>query len=67
MNKLKQTIRLKTKEAEQINKKSFELTKLTLLANHNIIYKESDLINFLISNCLDLITIDEDGALSIKK
>lgn len=60
------TIRLKKQEASDLKDLSFELTKKAITAGHQKIYKESDIVHFLIENLAKKITVDNHGDLTIE-
>lgn len=60
------TIRLKKQEASELKDLSFELTKKAITAGHQKIYKESDIVHFLIENLAKRITVDSHGDLKIE-
>ena len=60
------TIRLKKQEASELKDLSFELTKKAITAGHQKIYKESDIVHFLIENLAKRITVDSHGDLIIE-
>uniref|UniRef100_A0AAU8B337 Uncharacterized protein n=1 Tax=Dulem virus 57 TaxID=3145768 RepID=A0AAU8B337_9VIRU len=59
------TIRLKKQEASELKDLSFELTKKAITAGHQKIYKESDIVHFLIENVANKVSIDKNGDLTI--
>ncbi|MDE8035788.1 hypothetical protein OQ257_11560 [Actinobacillus equuli subsp. equuli] len=61
------TIRLKKHEAIELKELSFELTKASILNGHQKIYKESDIVHFLIEQGSKRITINKDGELVFKE
>lgn len=62
MDTLKKTIRLKKEESVSLQDKAFFLTKYQ---GNKIIYKESDIVHYIIDKILDKIDIDENGKLTI--
>lgn len=61
------TVRLKKQEASDLKDLSFELTKKAITAGHQKIYRESDIVHFLIENISKSITIDKEGNLCLNK
>lgn len=59
------TIRLKKQEAIDLKDISFELTKKAIMAGHQKIYKESDIVHYLIENFAQCVKIDQKGMLSL--
>ncbi|QLB14719.1 hypothetical protein A6B39_04305 [Mannheimia granulomatis] len=59
------TIRLKKQEASDLKDLSFELTKKAITAGHQKIYKESDIVHFLIENLAKAITVNSNGDLEL--
>lgn len=59
------TVRLKKQEAAELKDLSFELTKKAIGAGHQKIYKESDIVYFLIENLAKKVTINKNGDLEI--
>lgn len=59
------TIRLKKNEATELKDLSFELTKKAITAGHQKIYKESDIVHFLIEKMAKKVTINKSGELII--
>lgn len=59
------TIRLKKQEASDLKDLSFELTKKAITAGHQKIYKESDIVHFLIENLAQKVTINSKGDLVV--
>ncbi|HHE3607754.1 hypothetical protein [Pasteurella multocida] len=60
------TIRLKKQEAAELKEMSFELTKKAIMLGHQKIYKESDIVHFLIDKMSKKISINKDGNLTIE-
>ncbi|QUG52544.1 hypothetical protein KDU74_01930 [Enterobacter cloacae] len=60
------TIRLKDSESIDLGVLSYELTKKNIMNGINIIYKESDLVHFLIENKMNEIDVNEKGELTFK-
>ena len=61
------TVRLKKQEASDLKDLSFELTKKAITAGHQKLYRESDIVHFLIENISQSITIDKEGNLCLNK
>lgn len=59
------TIRLKKQEAIDLKEISFELTKKAIMAGHQKLYKESDIVHYLIENLAQCVKVNEKGALSL--
>lgn len=59
------TIRLKKQDAIELKEISFELTKKAILAGHQKMYKESDIVHYLIENLSQCVKVDEEGFLSL--
>ncbi|WP_118809148.1 hypothetical protein [Haemophilus haemolyticus] len=59
------TVKLKKKEASDLKELSFELTKKAITAGHQKIYKESDIVHFLIENLAQNVTINKNGDLEM--
>jgi len=51
------TVRLKKQEAAELKDLSFELTKKAIGAGHQKIYKESDIVHFLIENLAQKVAV----------
>lgn len=60
------TIRLKDSESIDLGVLSYELTKKNIMNGINIIYKESDIVHFLIENKMNEIDVNEKGELTFK-
>lgn len=60
------TIRLKDSESIELGVLSYELTKKNIMNGVNVIYKESDLVHFLIENKTSEIDVNEKGELIFK-
>lgn len=60
------TIRLKKQEAIDLKELSFELTKMAIMNGHQKLYKESDIVHFLIENVAKQITVNKNGELELK-
>ncbi|MGX2970461.1 hypothetical protein ACWIVY_09325 [Ursidibacter sp. B-7004-1] len=61
------TIRLKKQEAAELKDLSFELTKSSIMNGHQKLYKESDIVHFLIENASKYVAVGKDGELCFKK
>lgn len=61
------TIRLKKHEAVELKELSFELTKSSIMSGHQKLYKESDIVHFLIENASRYVTVNKNGELSFSK
>lgn len=59
------TIRLKKQEAIDLREISFELTKKAIMAGHQKLYKESDIVHYLIENLAQCVKVNEKGLLSL--
>ena len=59
------TIRLKKQEAIDLKDISFELTKKAIMAGHQKLYKESDVVHYLIENLASCVKMNEKGLLSL--
>ena len=59
------TIRLKKQEAIDLKDISFELTKKAIMAGHQKLYKESDIVHYLIENLAQCIKVNEKGLLAL--
>lgn len=59
------TIRLKKQEAIDLKEISFELTKKAIMAGHQKIYKESDVVHYLIENLAQCVQINQKGLLGL--
>ncbi|HHV6563361.1 TPA: hypothetical protein ACUL6F_001933, partial [Haemophilus influenzae] len=59
------TIRLKKQEAIDLKDISFELTKKAIMAGHQKLYKESDIVHYLIENLAQCVKVNEKGLLSL--
>ncbi|TYG33315.1 hypothetical protein FW755_12485 [Lonepinella koalarum] len=59
------TIRLKKQEAIDLKDISFELTKKAIMAGHQKLYKESDIVHYLIENLAKCIQVNQNGSLSL--
>lgn len=59
------TIRLKKQEAIELKEISFELTKKAIMAGHQKLYKESDIVHYLIENLSRCVKVNEKGSLSL--
>ena len=59
------TIRLKKQEAIDLKDISFELTKKAIMAGHQKLYKESDVVHYLIENLTSCVKVNEKGLLSL--
>ncbi|MGX2949147.1 hypothetical protein [Frederiksenia canicola] len=59
------TIRLKKQEAIDLKEISFNLTKKAIMAGHQKLYKESDIVHYLIENLAQCVKVNEKGALSL--
>ncbi|MBN6710266.1 hypothetical protein JFL47_11425 [Haemophilus haemoglobinophilus] len=57
------TIRLKKQEAVELKNLSFELTKSSIMNGHQKLYKESDIVHFLIENASQYVTVGKNGEL----
>nr|WP_283776913.1 hypothetical protein [Histophilus somni] len=44
---------------------SFELTKKAIMAGHQKLYKESDIVHYLIENLAQCVKVNEKGSLSL--
>lgn len=64
---LVKTIRLKDSESIELGVLAYELTKKNIMNGINVIYKESDLVHFLIENKYSDIDVNEKGQLIFKK
>ncbi len=60
------TIRLKDSESIELGVISYELTKKNIMNGINIIYKESDLVHFLIESKMNEVDVNEKGELTFK-
>ncbi|MDO9950824.1 hypothetical protein Q7404_10315 [Glaesserella parasuis] len=61
------TIRLKKQEAAELKDLSFELTKSSIMNGHQKLYKESDIVHFLIENASKYVAVGKDGELYFRK
>lgn len=59
------TIRLKKQEAIDLKDISFELTKKAIMAGHQKLYKESDVVHYLIENLASCVKVNEKGLLNL--
>lgn len=59
------TIRLKKQEAIDLKDISFDLTKKAIMAGHQKIYKESDIVHYLIENLAKCVKVNSKGTLSL--
>lgn len=59
------TIRLKKQEAIDLKEISFELTKKAIMAGHQKLYKESDIVHYLIENFAQCVKVNQSGLLSL--
>lgn len=66
-NSENKTIRLKKQEAIELKNLSFELTKSSIMNGNQKIYKESDIVHFLIENAAKFVGVDKQGNLLFKK
>lgn len=64
---LVKTIRLKDSESIELGVLAYELTKKNIMNGINVIYKESDLVHFLIENKYREIDVNDKGQLVFKK
>ena len=64
---LVKTIRLKDSESIELGILAYELTKKNIMNGINVIYKESDLVHFLIENKYSDIDVNDKGQLIFKK
>ncbi|MEY0023042.1 hypothetical protein AB7W40_03335 [Providencia rettgeri] len=64
---LVKTIRLKDSESIELGVLAYELTKKNIMNGINVIYKESDLVHFLIENKYSDIDVNDKGQLIFKK
>lgn len=59
------TIRLKQQESIALENVAFELTKKAIISDNKRFIKETDIVHFLISECLSMIDLDETGKLQL--
>lgn len=62
---LNKTIKLKKSEATELKEISFSLTKQAINSGHQKIYKESDIVHFLIEKMAHKISLNQNGELTI--
>lgn len=60
---ISKTIRLTKQETTTLSEMAFELTKSAIVNGHHKLYKESDLVHFLIEHAAQYISIDRNGNL----
>ena len=65
MNNIKKTIRLKKDEALLLQEKSFSLAKKAINQGNKVLYRESDIVHYIMSKFIEKIDIDENGKLKI--
>lgn len=54
------TIRLKKQEAIDLKEQSFILTKKAIMSGHQKLYKESDVVHYLLENMAKYVIVNEN-------
>ncbi|ETO41216.1 hypothetical protein [Morganella sp. EGD-HP17] len=63
---LKKTIRLKDSEAIVLKDISYELTKKNIMNGRKAIYRESDIVHFILESKINMVDVNENGELILK-